>query len=113
MDSMKSGATALMPLSVRRAIRKFGEDIAVGRKKRRLTVEMMVERTGLSTNTYRRVEAGEPTVAIGAYAMCLLVLGHGQAFASLIDQGRDDVGLVLEKERLPKRVRLKKEEMPA
>ncbi|MFB9266998.1 hypothetical protein ACFFWD_28210 [Bradyrhizobium erythrophlei] len=107
---MKSGAQDLMPLSVRRSIKKLGEDIAHARKKRRLTVEMMLDRTGLSKNTYRRIEAGEPTVAIGAYAMCLLALGNAQIFADLLDQSRDDVGLLLQTERLPKRVRLRKDE---
>jgi len=69
-----------------------------------VTVQMMLERTGLSKGTYARVEAGEATVAIGAYAMCLLTLGHAQALGDLLDEAKDDVGLLLDKERLPKRV---------
>jgi transcriptional regulator with XRE-family HTH domain len=108
---MKSGANDLMPTSVERSLRKLGRNIAVARKKRRLTVQMMLERTGLSKGTYARVEAGEATVAIGAYAMCLLTLGHAHALGDLLDEAKDDVGLLLDKERLPKRVRLRKEEM--
>jgi hypothetical protein len=69
---------------------------------------MMVERMGVATNTYRRVEKGDPTVAMGAYAMALFVLGLGSALGDLVDPKRDEVGLLLDEERLPKRVRLKK-----
>jgi hypothetical protein len=40
--------------------------------------------------------------------MALFVLGFGEAFGNLIDPGRDDIGLALDRERLPKRVRTKK-----
>jgi hypothetical protein len=36
------------------------------------------------------------------------VLGFGEAFGELVDPRRDDQGLLLDTERLPKRVRLKK-----
>jgi hypothetical protein len=69
---------------------------------------MMVERMGVATNTYRRVEKGDPTVAMGAYAMALFVLGLGDAVGDLVDPKHDEVGLHLDEMRLPKRVRLKK-----
>jgi hypothetical protein len=69
---------------------------------------MMVERMGVATNTYRRVEKGDPTVAMGAYAMALFVLGLGKTLGDLVDPKRDEVGLQLDEARLPKRVRVKK-----
>jgi hypothetical protein len=45
---------------------------------------------------------------MGAYAMALFVLGFGEVFADLTDACRDADGLLLDEERLPKRVRLKK-----
>jgi transcriptional regulator with XRE-family HTH domain len=80
----------------------------MARRKRHLTVAMMVERMGVATNTYRRVEKGDPTVAMGAYAMALFVLGLGDALGDLVDPKRDEIGLQLDEARLPKRVRLKK-----
>jgi len=62
----------------------------------------------VATNTYRRVEKGDPTVAMGAYAMALFVLGLGSALGDLVDPKRDEIGLQLDEERLPKRVRVKK-----
>ena len=91
---------------------KFGHDLATARRKRHLTVAMMAERTGLAKSTYARVEKGDPSVAIGAYAMALFVLGFGEALGELTDPRHDDVGLLLDEERLPKRVRSKKTATP-
>ncbi|MER2264619.1 helix-turn-helix domain-containing protein [Methylobacterium oxalidis] len=109
---MRSGTVDVMPASVRRSLRKLGGDIALARRKRRLTAEMMMERTGLSKATYARVEAGEPTVSVGAYAMALFALGLGPALGQLADPRKDDTGLLMEEERLPKRVRRKAEVRP-
>jgi hypothetical protein len=105
---MRSSLHDLLPPLTRRTLTKLGQDLATARRKRHFTVAMMVERMGVATNTYRRVEKGDPTVAMGAYAMALFVLGFGNALGDLVDPKRDDVGLQLDEARLPKRVRVKK-----
>ena len=105
---MRSALHDLLPPPTRRALSKLGQDLATARRKRHFTVGMMVERMGVATNTYRRVEKGDPSVAMGAYAMALFVLGFGHALGDLIDPHRDDVGLQLHEARLPKRIRVKK-----
>jgi hypothetical protein len=40
--------------------------------------------------------------------MALFVLGFGDAVGDIVDPRRDDVGLLLDAERLPKRVRPRK-----
>ena len=109
---MRSSLQDLLPPPTRRALVKLGNDLSTARRKRRFTIAMMVERMGVATNTYRRVEKGDPTVAMGAYAMALLVLGFGNVLGELIDPRRDEVGLQLEEARLPKRVRVKKSPTP-
>ena len=104
---MRSSLHDLLPPPTRRALAKLGQDLTTARRKRHFTVAMMVERMGVSTNTYRGVEHGDPTVTMGAYAMALFVLGFGTALGDLIDPKRDDVGLQLDQARLPKRVRVK------
>ena len=69
---------------------------------------MVAERTGLAKSTYARIEKGDPAVAMGAYAMALFVLGFGEVFRDLTDARRDEDGLLLDEERLPKRVHIKK-----
>jgi len=102
----------VLPAGLRRSLSKFGHDLAVARRKRRLTIGMMAERTGLAKSTYARLENGDPAVGMGAYAMALFVLGFGEALGDLTDARRDEEGLLLDEERLPKRVRVKKSPMP-
>lgn len=109
---MRSHVSDVLPLRVRKSLGKFGADLAIARRKRRLTVQMMAERAGISSATYKRVEKGDPTVGMGAYAMCTYVLGFGDIFGEVLDPGRDEQGLALDLERLPKRVRLKREPTP-
>ncbi|HTI69591.1 MAG TPA: hypothetical protein VMF06_06480 [Candidatus Limnocylindria bacterium] len=104
---MRSSVHDILPPQTRRALTKLGQDVATARRKRHFTVAMMVERMGVSTNTYRGVERGDPTVTMGAYAMALFVLGFGTALGDVIDPKRDNVGLQLDEARLPKRVRVK------
>jgi hypothetical protein len=109
---MRSAVYDVLPMLLRRSLSKFGRDIGVARRKRYLTVAMMSERTGLAKSTYLRVEKGDPSVAMAAYAMVLFVLGFGAAFSQLADVRRDEEGLLLDEERIPKRVRLKKTSRP-
>jgi DNA-binding XRE family transcriptional regulator len=104
---MRSAFHDLLPSSVKRSLVKFGADIAKARRKRTITVEMMGERIGVSKATYARIEKGDPSVAMGAYAMALFVLGLGEPLGDLIDARRDEDGLLMEEEFLPKRVRIK------
>lgn len=105
---MRSAFHEMMPLPIKRALGKFGQDVSTARRKRRFTIAMMAERTGVSLNTYRRIEKGDPSVAMGAYAMVLFALGFGNALGDMIDRSRDNIGLQLEEARLPKRVRVRK-----
>ena len=102
---MRSAVHDILPPHLRRALVRFGDGIAIARKKRRLTVAMMAERAGVARSTYLRIEKGDARVALGAYAMVLFVLGFGDALGDLVDPGRDDHGLLLDVGRLPKRVR--------
>lgn len=106
---MKSSFGDVLPARVRRSLSKLGADLSIARRKRKLTVEMMAERVGVAKATYQKVEKGDPTVSMGVYAMALFVLGLPEALGELADVRRDDTGLLLDTERLPKRVRIKKE----
>lgn len=105
---MKSSFNDVLPSHVRRSLAKLGRDVAIARRRRKLTVKMLAERVGVTRVTYLKVEKGDPTVSMGVYAMVLFVLGFPDALADLADAHRDDTGLLLDVERLPKRVRVKK-----
>jgi DNA-binding XRE family transcriptional regulator len=103
---MKSGVFDLIPSRLRRSLEKLGRDISLARRKRGLTIAMMAERIGVARGTYLRVEKGDATVAIGTYAMALFVLGLGSPFEDVADARHDEHGLMLDAERVPKRVRV-------
>jgi DNA-binding XRE family transcriptional regulator len=100
------------PIPVRRALRKLGHDIRDARRRRRIPVAIMAERASISRMTLNKVEKGEPGVAMGTYATVLFVLGMADRLADLADPKNDAVGLALEEEHLPKRIRRGQREKP-
>ncbi len=101
---MRSAVDDILPPPVRRSLARLGSDLSVARRKRRLTVAMVCERVGVSRSTWRRMESGDPSVGLGAYAQAFFVLGFGTPLAELIDQRHDEQGLLLDLDHLPKRV---------
>lgn len=101
-------ATPPLPLPVKRALAKLGEDIRKARLRRRITTTMMAERAFITRTTLRKVERGNPGVSVGIYATILFVLGLTSRLAELADSRADEVGLQLEEERLPQRVRVRR-----
>ena len=65
----------------------------------------MAERAFISRSTLVRVEKGDPGVSMGIYASVLFVLGVADRLGDVMDAARDPVGLSLEEERLPRRIR--------
>ena len=94
-----------LPIPVRKALKKVGKDIGDARKRRRITMALMAERAGISRVTLSKIEKGEPTVSMGAYATVLFTLGMVDHLQNLVDANTDIVGRELEEENLPKRVR--------
>lgn len=106
---MRSAISNIIPPSLRRSLARFGEDLSLARRKRGLTIQMMAERLGVAVGTYRRAEKGDPSVAFGVYVMALHVLGLSDSFLGVVDASRDELGLMFDAERVPKRVRVKRE----
>ncbi len=100
--------TPPMPLPVKRALAKLGADIKAARLRRRITMTLMAERAFVARSTLQKVEQGDPGVSLGVYATVLFILGLSDRIAELADAVTDSVGLQLEDERLPKRVRTSK-----
>jgi transcriptional regulator with XRE-family HTH domain len=94
-----------IPLPVERAIRKLGSDISLARRRRHISQASLAERIGASLSTVRRMEKGDVRVPIHFFARALHVFGEVQALGALLDTAKDEIGLTLADERLPKRVR--------
>ena len=94
-----------LPIPVTRALRKLGHDIRDARRRRRIPAEIAAARASISRTTLVKIEKGEPGVAIGSYAIVLFVMGMTDRLADLADPRNDAVGLQLEEEHLPQRIR--------
>jgi transcriptional regulator with XRE-family HTH domain len=71
---------------------------------------LLAERASISRTTLTKVEKGEPGVSVGIYATVLFVLGMTNRLADLADVRSDEVGLALDEDHLPKRIRRSKRE---
>lgn len=96
-----------LPIPVRRALSKLGRDIRDARRRRRIPVAIMAERASMSRTTLNRVEKGEAGVSMGNYVAVLFVLGMLDRLSDLADVRHDEVGLGLDEERLPHRIKKK------
>ncbi len=97
-----------LPFPVLRTIKKLGADLSLARRRRRLSQAMLAERIGASTMTVRRMEEGNPSIALQHLARALHVFGELDRLDRLLDSAEDGVGLTLMDEQLPQRVRAPK-----
>ena len=98
-----------LPIPARSALIKLGLDINSARRRRRISKAMMAERAGIAINTLSRIEQGDSGTSMAAWASALFVLGMAENLRDVADPSRDRTGLMLDEERLPKRIRYKKE----
>src|SRR5258708_17704261 len=101
--SVKGNRSALS-LPVRRALGQLGGDLALARRRRRISTQSMAERLQISTATLRRLEPRDPSLSVGPLAKALLVLNALERFSGLLDTVPDDLRLQLMEEASPKRV---------
>ena len=66
----------------------MGEQIKLGRLRRKLSTDLVTERAGISRATLWQIEKGNPKVAIGRYVAVLVALGLQ---ADLLNIAKDDV----------------------
>src|SRR6266849_2789630 len=100
-----SRSSVLLPIPVKHALRKLGHDLRDARRRRRIPVAIAAQRASISRTTLGKIEKGDPGVAIGIYATVLFVMGMVERLADLADPKNDSVGLQLEEENLPQRIR--------
>ncbi|MBV9183365.1 MAG: XRE family transcriptional regulator [Acidobacteria bacterium] len=72
----------------------------------------MTQRASISEPTLIRIERGDPKVAMGSYATVLFVMGMVDRLADIVDPQNDPVGMQLEEENLPKRIRIGRKQTP-
>lgn len=97
-----------LPLPVIRALHRLGHDLAVARRRRGISTADMADRLFISRRTLWRLEKGDPTVSLGAFANATFVLQFHERLAQLAAPARDTLAFELDEERLPRRIRRKK-----
>ncbi len=105
---MKTKKTPLFP-QAKKTLEIFGENIKLARLRRKLSMEQVSVRAGISRSTLVKIEKGDDGVSMGSYFQVLFVMRLEKDF---LDVAKDDVlgrkiqdaGLVT-KRRAPKRVR--------
>jgi len=69
---MRIKKPTILPIPVRRALRKLGHDI---RDARRIPASLAAQRASISRTTLGKIEKGDPGVAMGHYSTVLFVMG--------------------------------------
>jgi len=93
-----------LPLPAAQALRKLGRDLALARRKRRISTTDMAARLFVSRDTLYRLERGDPTVSIGTLSTAAFVLQLNNRLADLAAPSTDALALALDEERLPKNI---------
>ena len=106
MSGKRPGDLLSTPVTL--ALKKLGADLALARRRRRLTQESMAERLRISEATVRRMERGDTGISIGTLAQAFYILGELDKITQLLDTASDNIGLSLMNEQLPLRVRRKR-----
>ena len=95
-------------------LEKLGEDIKLARLRRKLSMEQISQRAGISRSTLWQIEKGKPNVSMGHYAQVLFVLGLEKNLSTMV---ADDVlgrklldAEILVKRRAPKKKKIRNEQ---
>jgi transcriptional regulator with XRE-family HTH domain len=97
-----------VPLPVKRAVAKLGNDICLARRRRHMSQESLAERIGASLSTVRRMEKGSLNTPLVFLARTLHVFSELPRLENLLDTAQDDIGLTLMDDKLPLRIRTPK-----
>ena len=96
-----------LPLPAVRALRELGRDLALARRRRGISTKDMAARLFVRRSTLWRLEKGDPNVSLGTLASAAFVLQLQDRLAGLAAPSKDTLALVLDEERLPRRIRRK------
>jgi len=90
------------PAAVEDILNRLGRNIRTARLRRKLSMEELAERIGISRYVLSDIEKGKPTTAIAADLGALWVLGLLRDMREVADPDRDEEGKILERARSPK-----------
>jgi len=93
----KSRISESLPAAVAHTLSQLGRNIRTARLRRKLRMEDLAERIGISRFVPADIENGKPTTAIVGYVWVLWVLGLLDQMKAVADPDRDQEGKILER----------------
>ncbi len=99
----------IYPCEVTDRLRVYGVRIRVARVRRRWSQAELAERMGVERRTISRLEQGNAGVGLGAFLAALWILGLWDTARAVADPAADPVGMFMEQQRAPARVRRSKD----
>src|SRR5882757_5932167 len=94
-----------LPVAVATALLELGQGIRVARIRRRQSAQAFASRLGVTLPTLRKLERGDPGVALATFVSALWLVGLLDRLRDLARPESDVLGNMLETSRLPQRVR--------
>ncbi|MCD6150991.1 MAG: XRE family transcriptional regulator [Deltaproteobacteria bacterium] len=90
------------PAAVEDILKRLGSNIRTARLRRKLSMQELANRIGISRYVMADVENGKPNTSIAAYMGALWVLGLHKKVREVADPDGDEEGKILERARSPK-----------
>lgn len=100
----KTSAASLLP-SAQVPLHALGQHIRAARQARGWTIAETAARAVMSPATYKRIEAGDPSVSMTSWANVLLQFNLLTQCVAAVAPAQDALGEALRAEQAPKRVR--------
>jgi DNA-binding transcriptional regulator YiaG len=94
--SKDSNVKAMLPAAVERHLSQLGEHIHIARKRRKESLAVYAARMQVSIPTLRKVEAGDPSVSMAAYATALWMIGRVHLLSEIANPETDEMALLQE-----------------
>jgi transcriptional regulator with XRE-family HTH domain len=96
-----SKISQMPPAAVEQILLQLGRNIRTARLRRKLRLEDLAARVGLSRYVMSDIEKGKPTTAVAGYIGALWALGLTDELRNIGDPDRDAVGKAFEGSRAP------------
>jgi transcriptional regulator with XRE-family HTH domain len=97
-----SKISGMPPAAVEAILARLGRNIRTARLRRKLRLEDLAERVGLSRYVMSDIEKGKATTAVAAYIGALWALGLSDGLNAIADPDLDAEGKALEAMNAPK-----------
>lgn len=99
------------PAAVEQILTLLGWNIRTARLRRKMRIEDLAQRVGVSRFVMSDIEKGKPTTAIVSYLGALWALGLLDGMQKIADPDLDTEGKILEKFRTPKTAAKRKKDL--